>query len=216
MSEGRPGAEALRAALERARTAGFLGPGPVEAHLRHSEGFGEAAEAVLGTKPAKFADLGTGGGIPGLVLALRWSGSGGIFVESSQRRCAALREAVRQLVLGDRIEVLEQRAEVAGRPGDYREEFDLVTARSFAGPAVTAEVAAGFVKVGGILVVSEPPDPATAAGLRWPVDALAGLGFGPAEQAERAGAHFAVVRKVAPTLERFPRPVGRPGKRPLW
>ena len=48
---------------------------------------------------------------------------------------------------------------MVGRPGPHREHFEVVTARSFAGPAVTAEIAAGFVAVGGVLVVSEPPDP---------------------------------------------------------
>ena len=210
-----PEAEALRAALERARIAGFLGPGPIEAHLGHSAGFAEAAEAVLGREPETFADLGTGGGIPGLVLALRWTESRGILLDSSRRRCAALREAILQLGIEDRIEVLEQRAEDAGRSEEFRERFEVVTARSFAEPAVTAEIAAGLVKVGGILVVSEPPDPASAGG-RWPADELAGLGFAAAEQVERAEAHFAVVRKRAAAPARYPRPVGRPAKRTLW
>jgi 16S rRNA (guanine527-N7)-methyltransferase len=208
-----PETEALREALERARAAGFLGPGPIEGHLSHSEGFAAAAETALGREPANFADLGTGGGVPGLVLALRWTGSHGIFIDSNQRRGAALREAVLGLGLENRIEVLEQRAEVVGRPGPYRERFEVVTARSFAGPAVTAEIAAGLATVGGVLVVSEPPAPAIR---RWPPDELAGLGFGPAELVECAQAHFAVVRKFAGAPDRFPRPVGRPAKRPRW
>ena len=208
-----PETEALREALERARAAGFLGPGPIEPHLDHSAGFAEAAQAALGREPANFADLGTGGGVPGLVLALRWTGSRGVFIDSNQRRGAGLREAVLGLGLDNRIDVLEQRAEVVGRPGPYREHFEVVTARSFAGPAVTAEIAAGLVAVDGVLVVSEPPDPAIP---RWPSDELADLGFGPAELVERAQAHFAVVRKSAIAPERFPRPVGRPAKRPLW
>jgi 16S rRNA (guanine527-N7)-methyltransferase len=210
-----PETKALHEALERARIAGFLGPGRVEAHLGHSEGFAEAAEAALGRAPANFADLGTGGGVPGLVLALRYPGSRGILVESNHRRCWALREAVVRVGLEDRIEVLEQRAEVVARSWDHREQFELVTARSFAEPAVTAEIAAGLVRVGGILVVSEPPDPASAS-RRWPAHELDGLGFGAAEQVECAQAHFAVVRKLTSSPERFPRRVGRPGKRPLW
>ena len=49
------------------------------------------------------------------------------------------------------------RAEDAGRDPELREGFDLVTARSFARPAVTAEIGAGLVRPGGVMVVSEPP-----------------------------------------------------------
>jgi len=215
MPEVSPETEALLEALGRARTAGFLGPGLVDGHVGHAGGFAEAAEAALAGVPPNFADLGTGGGIPGLVLAVRWPGSRGIFVESNHRRCSALRGAVIQVGLEDRIEVVEQRAELVARASEYREQFGLVTARSFAEPAVTAEIAAGLVEVGGILVVSEPPDPASAS-RRWPAQGLDELGYGPVEQVECAQVHFAVVRKVAGCPERFPRGVGRPAKRPLW
>lgn len=207
------GAESLRAVLEGAREAGFLGPGPVETHLRHAEGFAAAAEAALGRAPATFADLGTGGGVPGLVLALRWTEARGIFVDSNRRRTEALRRAVARVGVEDRIEVLEGRAELVGRSGAYREGYEAVTARSFAEPAATAEIAAGLVKVGGVLVVSEPPDPTRD---RWPASGLSELGFGAAEPVEQAGAHFVVVRKASGVPDRFPRGVGRPGKRPLW
>jgi 16S rRNA (guanine527-N7)-methyltransferase len=205
--------EVLRQVLEDARTAGFLGPGPIEPHLRHAEGFAHAAEAALRREPGAFADLGTGGGVPGLALALRWPESWAILVDSNQRRCAALREAVERLGIARRVEVLEERAEAVGRPGEQREAFDLVTARSFAEPAVTAEVAAGLVRIGGVLVVSEPP---TSENERWPSARLAELGFGPAELVEQAGAHFAAITKVAATPDRYPRRVGQPAKRPLW
>jgi 16S rRNA (guanine527-N7)-methyltransferase len=208
-----PGAASLRQVLERARAAGSLGPGPVEAHIGHSEGFADAAVAALGRVPAAFADLGTGGGVPGLVLSERWRAARGVLVDSNHRRCEALREAITQLGLDERVEVIEERAEQVGRPGPFRERFELVTARSFAEPAITAEIAAGLVEVGGALIVSEPPDPAAD---RWFAKGLDQLGFGPAEPVERAGAHFVVVRKTKSAPERFPRRVGRPAKRPLW
>lgn len=206
-------ADQLRETLEQARTAGFLGPGPVEAHIRHAEGFASAVLAVLGREPEKFADLGTGGGVPGLVLGLQWRRTRGILVESGQRRCAWLRDAVHQLDLENQIDVLEERAETVGRPGEWREQYQAVTARSFAGPAVTAEIAAGLAEVGGVLVVSEPPVPDD---LRWPMAGLRDLGFDAAERMAFAGAHFVAVRKSAAAPERFPRRVGLPSKRPLW
>jgi 16S rRNA (guanine527-N7)-methyltransferase len=208
-----PEFEVLNQVLERARAAGFLGPGPVEPHIRHSEGFAAAVESALGRQPRNFADLGTGGGIPGLVLGVRWVEARGIFVESGQRRCVWLREAVCQLGIEGRIEVVEARAEAAARPGPRREQFEAVTARSFAEPAITAEIAAGLVGLGGVLVVSEPPEPDPE---RWPAAPLQEIGFAPAERREWHGAHFVVVRKVASTPERVPRRVGRPAKRPLW
>jgi hypothetical protein len=78
---------------------------------------------------------------------------------------------------------------------------------------VTAEIAAGLVSVGGVLVVSEPPE---VDAERWPREGLAELGFGTAEPVVRSGAHFVVAHKLSATPERFPRGVGRPAKRPLW
>src|SRR4051794_28553324 len=66
MSPAGPGSELLVDVLADARDAGFLGPGPIEPHIAHAEGFGAAAEQALGRAPENFADLGTGGGIPGL------------------------------------------------------------------------------------------------------------------------------------------------------
>ncbi|MDQ1476556.1 MAG: rRNA (guanine527-N7)-methyltransferase [Actinomycetota bacterium] len=205
--------DALRPVLEAARTAGFLGPGPIEAHLDHALGFAAAAESSLGRQPASFIDLGTGGGVPGLALAFHWSSARGVFVDSGHRRSAFLREAIERIGVGDRIGVVEGRAEALGRDTTYREAFEVATARSFAGPAVTAEIAAGLVAVGGVLVVSEPPEPDPQ---RWLPPALLEIGFGPPQAVVQGGAHYAVLTKLAPAAERFPRSVGRPGKRPLW
>jgi 16S rRNA G527 N7-methylase RsmG len=106
--------------LERARAAGFLGPGPVEAHIVHSEGFVEAAEAALGREPASFADLGSGGGVPGLAMSLRWAAARGVLVESARRRSASLREAIANLGLEHRVAALERRAELIAPRGAYR------------------------------------------------------------------------------------------------
>ena len=52
--------------------------------------------------------------------------------------------------------------------------FDVVTARSFAAPAVTARWAGELLSTGGVLVVSEPPQPTEE---RWPVAVLVAAGL---------------------------------------
>lgn len=205
--------ERLREILEQAREDGSLGPGPIEQHLVHSNGFGSAAEQALGRPPTNFADLGTGGGIPGLALVQRWPSAHAVFIEIRRRRASTLMRAVEDLGLDDRVEVIERRAESVGTTEPYREHFDLVTARSFGPAPLTAEVGAGLVDVGGILIVSDPPVPDAG---RWPSEALAQLGFAPAERVEVGSAHYSVMRKLEGTADRFPRASGGLAKRPLW
>jgi len=92
--------------LGRAQSLRFLGPGDPADHLSHALGFGDAVKTHSGTEPARFCDLGTGGGVPGLVLAALWPNSHGALIESAARRCAALEGWSRDLGLQDRVEVL--------------------------------------------------------------------------------------------------------------
>lgn len=205
------GTEAILEILREAQSQGFLGPGDPASHVSHAMGFAEAA-LRHSPPPRRFADLGTGGGVPGLVLAEFWPDAEVAFIESSARRSRALAAWVVDLGFGERVRILEGRAEDWARDARYRETFDLVTARSFARPAVTAEIACGLVRVGGQLVVSEPP---VAAG-RWPAGPVADLGFAPAEEVVARDAHYACLRKNTAAAAEVPRRAGRPGKRPLW
>lgn len=193
--------------LGDARALGFLGPGPVVDHLRHAEGF---AVAWGGPPPALVVDLGSGGGVPGLVLARTWPDATVVLVDSNERRTAFLERAASSLRL-DGVRVRRARAEVVGHESSLRGAADLVTARSFAPPAVTAECSAPLLRVGGRLVVSEPPD----ANARWPMAPLADLGMA-LLRLVRAPASFAVLTQVAACPQRFPRRVGIPAKRPLF
>ena len=198
-------------ALERARDRGFLGRGEVHRHLDHSFGFLEVARSVLGALPARLVDLGSGGGVPGLVLAAAWPDARVVLVESSARRAEWLRAEAAALAL-DRVEILEGRAEEAAHHPAYRESFGLITARSFAAPPATAEIGAGFVAIGGIVLVSEPPGTAD----RWPEEPLGRLGLHAPQFSTSGGAHYVWMRKAAATPADRPRRRGRAVKRPLW
>jgi 16S rRNA (guanine527-N7)-methyltransferase len=136
-----------------------LGPGPLDIQLRHSEGFVVVSRRLWpdGPTPPVLLDLGSGGGLPGLVVAVRWAEVSLVLIDSHGRRTAFLSDAVRRLGLEDRVSVRQDRAEVAGRDPELRGHFDGVLARSFGRPAVVAECAAPLLRPGGWLIVSEPP-----------------------------------------------------------
>ncbi len=205
----------LHGTLERSRELGFLGPGPVAAHIAHATAFGRAVEQFFGAIPGSVADLGSGGGVPALVLAARWHDTRVVLIETMKRRARFLRDAIVGFEWGDRVLVVEARAEDAAHDPELREAFDVITARSFAGPAATAEIAAGFLRVGGVLAVSEPP---VSPDDRWPPDPLHHLGFGPAEiVSDRHGpAHFALIRKTRAADPLTPRRRSMPVRRPRW
>jgi 16S rRNA (guanine527-N7)-methyltransferase len=201
--------------LEEAKRRGFLGPGPVEAHLDHAAGFAQVMREVAesGGTAGRAADLGSGGGIPALPLALSFPQWVWVLVESGVRRAAFLRDTVSALGLGARVEVVEARAEAVGRSPVHRGRFDLVVARGFGPPPVVSECAAPLLRVDGLLVVSEPPGGEPA---RWPEAGLSALGLRPEVALRADGWSFQVVRQAHLCADRFPRRVGVPAKRPLF
>lgn len=200
--------DALLQVLERSKAEGFLGPGPLDLHVDHARSLSEAFPDFAG----RFCDLGSGGGVPGLVLLEAWPASTAVLLDGSTRRCAFLEEALEELGCAERASVLEGRAEDLGHT-DARGTFDLVVARSFAAPPVTAECAAPLLRVGGHLLVAEPPE---GGQVRWPAGGLAELGLEYVTDHRGSHALGSVMRKVTETDERFPRRVGVPTKRPLW
>lgn len=198
----------LAGVLQESQRRGFLGPGPVEPQIDHSRRFA----AALHGEPGSFLDLGSGGGVPGLVLAVLWSNSRGVLLDASARRAEFLRRACGALGLDERIRVVQERAEAAAGSSQLRGAFAVVTARGFGRPAVTAECAVAFLAPGGRLVVSEPP--ADEPG-RWPAAELARLGL-EVERPPTANERFVVLQRTGDPEPRFPRRAGIPAKRPLW
>jgi 16S rRNA (guanine527-N7)-methyltransferase len=206
--------EVLQATLTRARNLGLLGPGPIEPHLRHARGFAAALrEAGVPDPPSRVLDLGSGGGLPGLVLATDWPAATVVLLDAGERRAEFLRSAVVECGLGDRVEVWAGRAEAIGHEARARGAFDVVVARSFGPPPVTAECAAPLLRTGGVLVVSAPP--AGAGEDRWSVEGLFELGLSAPALVEGEFAYW-VLEQNRPCPERFARRVGVPVKRPLF
>lgn len=167
----------------------------------------------LGSTEGPVLDLGSGGGVPGLVLAFCFPDRTVTLLDGSDRRTAWLRQAVALCDLGERVEVVTLRAELAGHDTRYRGRFPAVVARSFSTPPVTAECAAALLAPTGVLVVSEPPSAGTD---RWPAAPLAEVGLVPGALVETASGHFQVLRLDGQCPDRYPRRTGVPAKRPLY
>lgn len=163
-----PTDEQLMSALEGIAQRGAIGERSLPAAVLHADEYAAAVPATA----RQVADLGSGGGLPGLVVAVRCPWVALVLVERRTTRADMLRRAVRALDLDDQVEVLAEDVRLLAetRPNS----FDVVTARSFAGPAVTARWAAALLRPGGLLLVSEPPqdDPQ-----RWPEALLQRLGL---------------------------------------
>ena len=161
------------------------------------------------------ADLGSGAGFPGLVLAAALPDARVSLVESSSKKCAFLERAATAMGLGN-VEVVAARAEEwsAGMGG-----CDVVTARAVAPLNVLVEYAAPLLAAGGALVAwkgrrdaSEEADGDAAA---------AATGLAPArvrpvrpwDGAEHL--HLHLYLKVGSTPKRYPRRAGIASKRPL-
>jgi 16S rRNA (guanine527-N7)-methyltransferase len=168
-----------------------------------------------GGQPLRLADLGSGGGLPALVVATEWPDVAIDLIEVNARRAAFLRLALNRLELGGRARVVQERAESCGREETMRGAYDGVTARSFGRPGVVAECAAPLLRRGGWLLVSEPPADEGEQTPRWPKERLQQLGL-VAEGLVPEEFSYQVLRQAELCPDRFPRRIGVPAKRPLF
>lgn len=167
--------------------------------------------AASWTNINRVIDIGSGGGLPAIPLALARPDIQVTLLEANARKSAFLEHVAGTLGLGN-VTVLAGRAEEFGRRPALREQFDRAISRAAARPAVLLELALPFVTPGGDLIAQVTPfDPHLldhAARL---------LGGGPPRLLRplAGGSALLVVDKLAPTPNDFPRRVGLPNRKPL-
>jgi len=129
----------------RGMEQGLIGPREVprlwDRHLLNCAVVAELIEPAPGT----LLDLGSGAGLPGLVLAMLLPGTAVTLLEPMERRCRFLTECVTELGLAN-VTVLRGRAE------DVTIRTDAVTARAVAPLPRLAELAMGVVRPGGMVL----------------------------------------------------------------
>jgi 16S rRNA G527 N7-methylase RsmG len=158
----------LYAALAVIQARGAIGEQSLSDAVAHADRF----VFLIPAAARSLVDLGSGGGLPALVIAWRRNNLELTMVERRASRADLLRRGVAALHLRDRVTVLatDVAAVCAQRPHTY----DVVTARSFGDPAVTAQFAGRLLADGGVALISEPPVDRTAA---WSEVLRNGLGL---------------------------------------
>lgn len=156
----------LVGALEDAQRLGFLGSRPIPEVIEHARGFVRAVDGV-GTH-VSVLDLGSGGGVPGLVIAHDLPAARLTLLDRRAKRTDALERMVRRLGWQERVTVCCDDATTFSPD----ELFDVVVARGFGPPEYTLSVAAGLVRSGGVIVISEPP-----GADRWEQSLLEAMGL---------------------------------------
>lgn len=132
---------------QRGEPLGLIGPlEPARLWTRHI--LNSAILAPLVKEGAKVADIGTGGGMPGLVLAIVRPDAHFKLIEPMERRCAWLNEQVDRLGLNN-VEVKRGRAE------EFHDAFevDQVTARAVTALRKLVPLAAPLLRDGGELLL---------------------------------------------------------------
>jgi 16S rRNA (guanine527-N7)-methyltransferase len=178
-----------------------------------------ALPLVDATGPAEAIDLGSGGGLPGLPLAMARPETHWTLLDSVGKKAALLAEFAEALGLRN-VSVVSERAEALGRDPRHRQRYRLVSARACAALAVLAELALPLLAIGGSLLAWKGPLTDDAEEVRRGRAAIGQLGGGRLRFADPGlpalgGHRFVIVPKVRDTDARFPRRDGEPARRPL-
>ncbi|KAK4843473.1 hypothetical protein QYF36_008449 [Acer negundo] len=166
----------------------------------------------------RLVDVGTGAGLPGLVLAIARPEWNVTLLESMNKRCVFLEHAVSLTGLSN-VKVVRGRAENLGHNLGFREQFDVAVARAVAEMRILAEYCLPLVRVGGLFVAAKGHDPQEEVRNAERAVQLMGaslLQLCSVESQSPYGKRTAIVcLKDHPTPKKYPRDPGTPAKMPL-
>ena len=203
--------ETLEAVWERARGAGSLGSVSIEELRGQAEGYISPSTRLQ--PGARCVDLGTGVGVPGVLLAMQYPETTWRLLDASSRRCEIALEAVRAAGLGNQVDVVHGRADDYAHDPRWRSTNDLVVARLFGPPSEVAECGLPLLVGDGSLVASV----STTTGDAWLSADLSPLSASVAERWETSsGSYIRVLRTGRDVADRFPRREAARRRAPLF
>jgi len=153
-------------------------------------------------------DVGSGAGIPGMVVAIMHPDVAVTLLESDTRKAGFLTHAAGMLEL-HAVSILNARAEEAGHDASLRESFDVAVSRAAAPAPALCELALPFVHAGGHLCAQVSDAAAEARRCRAAATACGG------DAPHALSPDVMCVRKVTSTPSEYPRRTGVPSRRPL-
>ena len=163
-------------------------------------------------------DVGTGAGFPGMPLRISLPDLKVTLLDSLNKRINFLQEVANQIDIDD-IEFIHGRAEDFGKDENYRECFDIATARAVAGLPALMEFCVPFVKVGGHFVCLKGPN--ANLELEESKKAMEVLGIEYIEKIDiklpeiDLDHNILVFKKVKNTPSKYPRNAGKVTKNPI-
>ncbi|KGG54461.1 16S rRNA (guanine(527)-N(7))-methyltransferase RsmG [Lactobacillus sp. wkB10] len=170
------------------------------------------------TKSQTLCDVGAGAGFPSIPLKIMVPELRVTIVDSLGKRLNFLQELITQLDLKN-VALVHGRAEDVGQNKQYREQFDIVTARAVANMAVLSEYCLPLVKKNGNFIALKGPKAEDE--LNSSQKALKSLGGKTITVKELQLPHSSedrtliLVKKVQATPKKYPRQAGTPHRKPI-
>lgn len=167
-------------------------------------------------RAGRIADIGSGAGFPGLVLAIALPSSQIDLIESVGRKCEFIQRAIGAAGIPNATAMNVRSEDLAG--GEERDSYDAVTARAVGRLSTLAELASPLLKENGVLVAWKGKrDPDEEQQLKQAAAQLAMRPKQILDVGDRAGSkhrHLHVIRKLGATPADLPRRPGMAKKRP--
>ncbi|WP_303871443.1 16S rRNA (guanine(527)-N(7))-methyltransferase RsmG [Acetobacterium wieringae] len=160
----------------------------------------------------KILDVGTGGGFPGIPLAIMLEEADVTLMDSTKKKLSVVQSIASELGISN-IKTLHGRAEELGQDHQHREKYDVVTSRAVANLTLLSEYCLPLTKVGGQFLSMKGRDyQEELNAAQIPIDVLGGkiaaIEKGLLLQSEYV--HVIInVKKIKPTPNNFPRIHGK-------
>ena len=169
-------------------------------------------------KARRVVDIGTGGGFPGVPLAIAYPDKEFVLVDSLNKRIKIINSLCEKYEITN-VKAIHGRAEEFARKPDLRDSFDMCVSRAVANMSTLVELCLPFVKTGGFFVAYKGPESDEEINnsakaiktLGGTMDRVAAAEIGPRGTQHR----LVIVSKEKETPKKYPRKPGTPVKTPI-